>query len=470
MKKFILPALLAFLAVACGGSDPAPSLGGTAAIGAPVDGGTVTIKCSGGAALSTTTSASGKWSVQLSGQTFPCIVQVTGGSIGTMTIHSVAQGAGNTNVTPLTDLIVAAALGQDPAQWLTSSGSTLSTALAQLVAAMPAAQDRLFDSLEAAGYEMPGGDPFSAPFSPVAGDPYDDLLEAIGDALANSGLSYEDFVEDVATGGGEVEAPFSGELGAQQLAGMPQLNAAALSVSEGALNMTTSAGTSSVGAFVGSGNGNKAVLQLPGMAGLKLSELRSIVIDMKRDANAVAAGVPYVSVDLTVDTQCGAPPLAAGAKIIEARTRYRIATFDAYYNFIAPGGAASGSISATGFTQVEITPATKGWRVSRGDGTNVGDMEFSGSEQGNGKLDFSNYPNACIADAATADAGMFRDREAHASCATSAALDPATDLALCGKAYRGMTLFLGSSSNSKQSTWQVRSIKVNDGMRSYTFK
>ena len=62
---------------------PAPvatELFGTAAIGAPIAGGKVEVRCQGGATLLTaTTTATGTWQVDTTGQALPCAVRVTGG-------------------------------------------------------------------------------------------------------------------------------------------------------------------------------------------------------------------------------------------------------------------------------------------------------------------------------------------------------------------------------------------------------
>ena len=97
------------------GWSPAASttLSGTAAVGAPIVGAAVNVTCAAGAALSNipATSAIGAWSVTLSGQTLPCAVQVSGGTVNgaanTTTYQSIANAYGIVNVTPLTDLLVA---------------------------------------------------------------------------------------------------------------------------------------------------------------------------------------------------------------------------------------------------------------------------------------------------------------------------------------------------------------------------
>jgi hypothetical protein len=112
--------------VACGGDDDDSSvggstLGGVAAVGMPIADAAVNVSCAGGTPLNTTTSSGGLWQVSISGQTLPCAVQVTGGNVGgvanALTLHSLAVGFGNLNVTPLTDLVVASRLGTDPQGW-----------------------------------------------------------------------------------------------------------------------------------------------------------------------------------------------------------------------------------------------------------------------------------------------------------------------------------------------------------------
>ena len=126
-RMLLLAAAAAGLA-ACGGGDdggattPAPaatSLSGTAAVGAPIAGGTVQVRCSGANVLESVTSASGTWRVDTTGQSLPCAVRVTGGNLAAgQALHSVALSFDTLNITPLTDLIVANATAGD---WLIAS-------------------------------------------------------------------------------------------------------------------------------------------------------------------------------------------------------------------------------------------------------------------------------------------------------------------------------------------------------------
>ncbi len=119
---FVLSASAALALCACGGggsstSEPASpvlTLQGLAATGAALSNAAVTAKCATGPALAGTTAADGSFTLSLAGgQTVPCMVQVIGG-VPTITLHSFATEAGRVNVTPLTDITLAKALGGDP--------------------------------------------------------------------------------------------------------------------------------------------------------------------------------------------------------------------------------------------------------------------------------------------------------------------------------------------------------------------
>jgi hypothetical protein len=194
--RFVVPALIsaAFLS-ACGGADTAvaPStLSGTAAVGLPIVGGSVNVKCAGGSALTTTTSSSGTWQVTISGQTLPCAVQVSGGQVGgaaqTQSLHSIALSLGTVNVTPLTDLVVANLTQSDPLAWFNTvsftgvSGESITTALNTVSTAL--------------GMSTPLGsiNPLTASFLAQNGDRIDDILEALQAALTSQTFNYADLL------------------------------------------------------------------------------------------------------------------------------------------------------------------------------------------------------------------------------------------------------------------------------------
>lgn len=166
----------------------ASALSGTAAVGAPIAGGRVDVRCEGtSSVLSTVTSAAGAWQIDTTGQKLPCSVRVTGGSLPAgQAYHSVALAFGNTNITPLTDLMVANALSQLPAAWWGSSGPADLSALTQ------SELDRALAALRAAlGLDvLKDIDPMVVPFAAVSKDKIDDVLEALRNALSQTGIDY----------------------------------------------------------------------------------------------------------------------------------------------------------------------------------------------------------------------------------------------------------------------------------------
>lgn len=183
---------VALMLGACGGSDTPPSasanvLSGTAAVGAPVVGGTVSVSCAGGSTLSTSTSSMGVWSVTTAGQTLPCAVQISGGTIGvngsinSTPYHSIAVTFGTINITPLTDLIVANLIGAMPSIWFeglktSTSGlkdintTTVSSALSNVSTALGMSTT------------LGSVNPLTTEFSATSGNKYDDILEALAAA------------------------------------------------------------------------------------------------------------------------------------------------------------------------------------------------------------------------------------------------------------------------------------------------
>ncbi|HZF86210.1 MAG TPA: hypothetical protein VE084_22055, partial [Burkholderiaceae bacterium] len=323
--------------------------------------------------------------------------------------------------------------------------------------------------LNGAGYSL-DADP-SAAFDAEAASQLEGFFVSLAESLQNAGMTQEDFAELLGGAGVAPTAlPYTRRWSNAEVAAMPQLNNASLGISSGVLSLSTGSGfAATAGAFVGGGVGNKAVLQLPGFDGLKVRDFKSIEIEMQPDAGYMPGqGLPYVSFDFVVDMQCGQPPLAADATIAQARARYRTVTYDTYYQYLQPGGEHYGSIVPGHYATAVITPQSRGWRVSAG--TPIGSTDINGSETGQTPLDVAALPaDACFADAAPADGGMFRNAAASPACAVAAALD-ASAPAACGAAYRGAYLFLGSSGNKHASTWQVRALNYNNGARTFSFE
>lgn len=185
--KFLPVMSLAVLLTGCLNNDdsaPAAStLGGTAATGAPIVGGTVNVKCAGGSTLSDVTDNAGIWQVTMSGQTLPCAVEVSGGNlVGGQTYYSVALQPGTVNITPLTDLIVANLAGQAPGTWFSGLNAN---AFQQLTSnAVDVALGNLRTAFGLAA--LNDVNPLSASFTAAPGDSLDNVLEAMQSAFANN--------------------------------------------------------------------------------------------------------------------------------------------------------------------------------------------------------------------------------------------------------------------------------------------
>jgi hypothetical protein len=180
-----------------GGNDVAPAavapltLGGTAAVGEPIVGGTVTVTCAAGAALPTvTSSATGAWQVTLTGQTLPCAAQISGGTIrgvaNTATYHSAAVAAGTLNITPITELVVANMAGvANTSSWfggLRTAGATAFSAINSGNVNTALARVRSALALNA----LNNIDPLTVTFSPVSGNAMDDVLTALQRAMTST--------------------------------------------------------------------------------------------------------------------------------------------------------------------------------------------------------------------------------------------------------------------------------------------
>ena len=175
----------------CGGgastaaAPAAVTLGGTAAVGAPIVGATIGLVCAGGVALtSAPTSSTGAWQLTLGSQALPCAAKLSGGTVNgntnTVQYHSIATSAGTMNITPLTDLLVANMAGVAPATWF--AGLPTNNALAAVNAAsVTAALTQLRAGL--ALTQLTTVNPIVLPFSPVAGNLMDDPLSSLQTAL-----------------------------------------------------------------------------------------------------------------------------------------------------------------------------------------------------------------------------------------------------------------------------------------------
>ncbi|MDM0019326.1 hypothetical protein [Variovorax saccharolyticus] len=235
--RWALSALMVAAMAACGGgggggfapiTSPSPTtpastpasttttVTGVAAVGAPISGGTVELKCASGATASATTDTDGVWTASLKSTDYPCAARVTGtqsivnyasvlnfASAPSQTVlHSVVAAPGTTNITPLTDLIVGILSGQVPATWFASSTNGALTSLITSTALADAlAKFKLTLATLPGRLALPDGfDPLTSQFSATKGDAGDDLIESYRAALQGAGLSQTEAATRAAAG------------------------------------------------------------------------------------------------------------------------------------------------------------------------------------------------------------------------------------------------------------------------------
>ncbi len=390
----------------CGGSEATPTLSGTAAVGDPLAGATVSVQCAGGIAVQGTVSgANGNWSVDVPGATFPCVVKVTGGTPA-VTLYSLAKAAGTVNVTPITNLVFAAAAGSEPSAWASAHAADMPEAVAALASRLAGAVAAVKSSLTRSGFSVPDVDVLNGKFTAVAGDPYDDLLEALKGSLADSGGSYSALVTATAGAGtATVAIPYTRYITAAEVASIPRLNSSSLSVTGDVMTMKTFVtDPSPIGAYVGGGVGNKAIFEIPGLAGTKVADLKSVALELQMVSHEVGnpgyyGNAPYLNFLIDLDCSTAVP---ANATIAELRARRRHIVYNPDYQ-------STGRVSSATFVTGEATNTTVAWAMSSA--PTLG-MKLNASNETLGTLSFdlTAYPNACIVDGASADGGVWRDK------------------------------------------------------------
>ncbi len=195
---FIAPLLAAALLAACGGDDgprlPPITIDGLAATGAAVANKVVTIKCAAGDAATATTDSRGAFRVELSGRGMPCMLEVdAGGTMGKL--HGFTFTAGRVNITPLSSLVVARALGASPGTAFANiSAAALNSANNNIAAATTAVTG---DANRLMGWTF-SVNPMTGVFA--IGDDDDRALDALGVALASASSTLTTLTNAAAAG------------------------------------------------------------------------------------------------------------------------------------------------------------------------------------------------------------------------------------------------------------------------------
>lgn len=183
-----------------GGGSANSSVQGTVATGAAATNALVSVKCQNGYTTTSTTGSDGAFTLSVPTVALACALQASGGSLPTgTTLHSLATANGVTNITPLTDLVVAHALGKTPADWFNASPAA---SLGVLAGKIDASDSAVIDKMKAQGYVLPDGtfNSRTSKFSPVKGNPYDDFLESLKASVDKTTDGYQGLLASVAQG------------------------------------------------------------------------------------------------------------------------------------------------------------------------------------------------------------------------------------------------------------------------------
>lgn len=200
----VISASAATLALtACGGGGSSTTTVGTTTTtttitgvvseGQAVAGASVSAKCvSGGSSAAAKTDASGAYTLNLPHVTAPCLIEATGGTVGsasnTQTLHGYAPAAGVAHLNLLTDWALSKALGQSVADaYAAGFGNTTASSLSNNLAD---AKSWINAQLSSLGIAPPTADILSGAFS--IGDTTDLVQDALAKVMSDQGKTLAD--------------------------------------------------------------------------------------------------------------------------------------------------------------------------------------------------------------------------------------------------------------------------------------
>ena len=210
----------AFVLVACGGGGtssqvtgaaavtPAAtvSVTGTAATGVAIAGGAVTLNCVSGKTGIASTGADGSFSVSAAGVTFPCVARVDykDSAGASQQLHSFVTAAGNANINPVTDLLVANLTGGGALDAFDRFDAAKATGFTPALVAAAAGKVKAY--LKTLGVDTTNlpDDPITtklvAKNGTTPGDAFDKVLDDVKTKLTTAGLT-------IAGAAGKLNAP-----------------------------------------------------------------------------------------------------------------------------------------------------------------------------------------------------------------------------------------------------------------------
>ena len=207
-------ALAALVMAGCGGggggtgATPSSVVNGTAATGAAIAGGKVTLKCQNGTSTIATTGTDGGFSIDVAVIGLPCVgrVDYTDSKGAAQKLHTFITAAGTANITPVTDLLVANLTGASAADAFDKFDAVKTKAFtaAQIKTASDAVKNYLKTTLGLDTTNLPTdlvGTKFVPKIGTTGGDAADLVLDALQAKLIALGKTLGDVGGDLAKGG-----------------------------------------------------------------------------------------------------------------------------------------------------------------------------------------------------------------------------------------------------------------------------
>nr|MDP2190314.1 hypothetical protein [Rhodoferax sp.] len=193
-----LVVLVIFALGACGGGGGSSSsaaggntLSGTAATGAPIVAGTVTLKDSVGATATTTTDAKGNYSFDVGAKHFPLMLKVQPNVDGAVPLFSAALTLGTANTNPLTTLQVFEAVGRTDPSAIYNSGDFSKIGKSSLDQGKLIVTSNFATQFAANGLNLTTHDPITTPMV-ANGVGMDAILDQTNVAIIGNGASITD--------------------------------------------------------------------------------------------------------------------------------------------------------------------------------------------------------------------------------------------------------------------------------------
>ncbi len=296
-----------------------------------------------------------------SGQTAPCAVQVSGGTINgaanTTNFHSITTttAVNTVNVSPLTDLVVANLVGTaNPSAWFAG----LSSPSSALAAITQANVDAALAKLVAAFPQLPlnTNNPLTMTFSATPGTVGDDMLSALQTAMTNSTTPYATLLADAAVPGFTAPAAGFGTALTTAYAGTSSGGSSAAPATPAGVGATASS-TAQI---------NVSWANVSGATSYNVYRSTSanvqLVAGNKVTSGTTTTGTPFANSGLSASTQyfykvtaVNAAGESGGSTEVSATTQAVAAPAPTITSFTPGSGAAGSTVTITGTNLTAVT-------------------------------------------------------------------------------------------------------------------